>query len=132
MNAGRKSRLLAGAAALIAGLGLSQVTLADPAQRDIGIESVTHTIDINGFDLTSQTGAERLYRQIAAAARKICFSTPNAYRGVARAKEEHDARRCFDEAVNGALVQVAERTGVDLERVAASERFDHAGLVAWR
>ena len=133
MNAGRRNGLRVGVIALIAGLGLSQATLADPAQRDISFESVTRSIDISGLDLTTQTGAERLYRQIALTAKKICFGTSHAHRGVARAKQEHDyARRCFDDAVNNALAQITEQTGVDLERVAGSDRFEHANLVAWR
>ena len=133
MNAGRRKGLRVGVVALIAGLGLSQATLADPAQREMNFESVTRAIDISGLDLTTQAGAERLYRQIAVTAKKICWSTSKAHKGVTRAKQEHDyARRCFDEAVNGALAQVEKRTGVDLERVAGSDRFDHANLVAWR
>src|SRR5690606_16956655 len=133
MNAGRRKGLRVGVAALVAALGLSQATLADPAQRDISFESVTRSIDISGLDLTTQTGAERLYRQIAVTAKKICWSTSRAHRGVTRVKQDHDyARRCFDDAVNGALAQVEERTGVDLEQVAGSDRFDQANLVAWR
>jgi len=132
MNAGRRKGLRVGVVALIAGLGLSQATLADPAKRDIYAESVSRTIDISGLDLTSQAGAERLYREIALTARRICSGTSKAYKGVARARERRNAQRCFDEAVNGAFAQVTERTGIDLERVAGSDRFDYAGFVAWR
>lgn len=132
MNAGRRKGLRVGAIALIAGLALSQATLADPAGRDMNVESVTRTIDISGLNLSSQEGAERLYREIARTAKRICFGRAKAYKGVAGAKEQHQARRCFDDAVNGALAQVTERTGIDLERVAGSDRFDYAGFVAWR
>jgi len=98
----------------------------------MSFESVTRTIDISGLDLTSQAGAERLYRQITLTAKKVCERTSKAYRGVARMMEEEDARRCFDEAVNGALAQVVRLTGIDLERVNDSERFDRGDLVAWR
>ena len=131
MSAGRRIQLRNSVAALIAGLVIAQPALADPAERHF--ESETRAIDISGFDLSTQAGADRLYRQIARTARAICWSTTNASKGVARARERHDfARRCFDDAVNEALAEVMERTGIDIERVAGGDRFDHAGLVAWR
>lgn len=131
MNAGRSNHVRGSVVALIAGLVLAQPVLADPPEQHY--ESVTRTIDISGLDLSSQAGAERLYRQIARTAKDICWSTSKAHKGVARARERHDfARRCFDEAVSEALAEVTERTGIDLERVAGADRFDHAGLLAWR
>lgn len=130
MNTGRWYGLRVAVVTLIAGLMVSQAALADLTKE---VESVTRTIDISGLDLSSQAGAERLYREIAVTAKEICWrGTSHAHRGVLRKQERDDARRCFDEAVNGALAQVTERTGIDLERVAGSDRFDHAGLVAWR
>jgi|GEM_PF-3025970 len=132
MNAGRRNGLRVCAMALIAGLGLSQAVLADPATQEINVESVSRTIDISGLDLSSQVGAERLYREIAVTAKRICWRNVTDHRGLARAAEVRNAQRCFDEAVNSALAQVTDRTGIDLEQVAGSDRFDYAGLVAWR
>lgn len=133
MNIGGGKQLQVGAAALTASLLFAQAALADPAPRDMGVEFVTRTIDIRGLDLSSQAGARLLYRRIAETARGICWAPSKSLKGVARVRQQHEyARRCFDEAVDGALAQVAEKTGVDLERVAGSDRFDYAGLVAWR
>ena len=131
MTAERRNGLRVGVVTLIAGLVLSQAAIADPHEGDL--ESITRRIDISGLDLSTQAGAERLFGDIARTARNICMGGMKGQRGVVRARERRDqARRCFDEAVNGALAQVAEQTGIDLERVAKSDRFDYAGLVAWR
>ena len=132
MNAERRNGLSVALVTLIAGLGISDATLADPADRDTHVETVTRTIDIGGLDLSSRVGAERLYREIALTAKRLCWRKSSVHKGLERAKQLHDSRRCFDEAVNGALAQVMERTGIDLARVAGLERFDHADLVAWR
>lgn len=133
MNAGRVMGLRVGAGALIGVLLCAQPALADPAVRDDGGETVTRSIDISGLDLSSRAGAERLYREIAQTARSICWDEARGILGVERRRQQQEhARQCFDEAVDGALAQVAAKTGVDLERVVESDRFDYAGLVAWR
>lgn len=131
MNAGNGTRSRVGAIVLITSALFAQAALAEPPERDMHFEQVSRTIDISGLDLASQAGAERLYRHIARAAKDICWS--DVGKGVTRAQYRNgQARRCFNEAVDGALAQVAERTGVDLERVAGADRFDYANLVAWR
>ncbi len=132
MKSGRVDGWRAGIAVLAASLLCSYAQAEGPAQ-DPGIESATRTIVITGLDISSQAGAQRLYRDIARTAWSICLGTSRAHKGLARVREQNEqARRCFDDAVDGALAQVTAKTGVDLERVAGSNRFDQAGLVAWR
>lgn len=129
----KEMRLRAGAGVLIASMLFAQASLAEAPPRDVSIESVSRTIDITGLDVSSEAGAERLYRQIARSARNICWEGSQIGKGVARVKLGYgQARRCFNEAVDAALADVAEKTGVDLEIVAAADRFDYADLVAWR
>ncbi len=130
MNAEGRNRLRVGAAVLIASALFTQAAFAQSPERDLRFESVSRTIDITGLDLSSRPGAERLYRQIARSAREICQT--DIGKGVSRVKHDDQARRCFDEAVDSALAQVVEKTGVDLEQVAGATRYDYADLVAWR
>lgn len=131
MNAERRTRLRVGATVLIASALFAQAAFAEPLERNPRFEQASRTIDISGIDLTSQAGAQRLYRDIARTAKGICSAKVG--KGVTHAKYRYGhARRCFNEAVDGALAQVSERTGVDLERVARADRFDYADLVAWR
>lgn len=129
MNAARRNKLSTGVAALIAGLLASHVALADPPA--LVYETVARTIDVRGLDLASPLGAQQAYRQIAAVAKSICRGASPSYRGVARVKQQQEYARCFDQAVEGALARVTERTGVDLERVAGADGPRQAGLV-WR
>ena len=132
MKAGRLNGWSVGFTALAASLLCSYAQAAGPAE-DPYIESTSRSIVITGLDLSTQAGAQRLYRDIARTAWSICLGTSRAHRGLARVREQKtQARRCFDEAVDGALAQVMAKSGVDLERVAGADRFDHAGLVAWR
>ena len=84
---------------------------------------VSITVDAAGIDLSTRAGAERLHRQIMAAAANACGGTPHGYKGVAqRAYETQHVRLCVDAAVRGALEQVAAVTGSDLEQVAGLAR----------
>ena len=93
---------------------------------------VSVTVDATGLDLSSPSGAERLYRQIVAAAEKACGTPPRAYKGVTRRKHETaHVRPCVEGAVRSALEQVAAVTGRDLEQVADLGR-SAGGLAASR
>lgn len=120
---------------IVASLLLPHGVLADTAPRhgSSAIGQVTRTIDYSGIDLSTPAGAQRLYREIVRTAKRICWSSGRDYRGVVRAHYQTTvARRCFEEAVDGALVQVTARTGTDLELAARLDRFREAGLVASR
>jgi UrcA family protein len=79
---------------------------------------VSVTIDATGLDLASPPGAERLYRQIVAAAENAC-TPPIGSKGVARRNfETSHVGPCVEQAVRAALNRVAAVTGRDLEQVA--------------
>lgn len=130
MNAGRRNRLRVGVTMLIASAVFTHATFAQSPEQDARFESVSRTIDIEGLDLSSLPEAGRLYRRITSNAREICRTESRVGKGVARANHDSEARRCFNEAVDGALAEVVEKTGVDLEQAAAA--FGYADLVAGR
>lgn len=133
MNEGRVKSVRTRVVAAIAVLACAPAALASQAgDRGIHFEDVSRTIDISGLDVSSQAGAQRLYRQITTAAHRICFSSVNAYRGVLRVQQTQLARHCFDDAVEGALADVTAKTGVDLAQVAGSKHVERAGLAARR
>jgi UrcA family protein len=120
MNSGRTNGLRAGTAALIAGLVVSQVALADGR---LNTETQSQTINVASLNLSSHAGAQEAYRRIADAALRICSTTLNGVQGVARQKEQRDTvQPCFDAAVKGALDQVTKSTGIDLTQVAGLDR----------
>ncbi|HEX6999136.1 MAG TPA: UrcA family protein [Gammaproteobacteria bacterium] len=110
------------AAALVASLVLSQAAFAAGRQSSHGFvtEPVTRTIDVRGLALTSPEGAARLYRQIVAAANRICrHSSSRVSAGVARTKVLHSfVEPCIADAVGDALAQYTAATGRNLEQVA--------------
>lgn len=130
MNAGRKIGSRTGVGALIAGVLLAQAALAAPP---VVTEPVSRTIDARGLDLSSPAGAEQAYRRITRTAKSICRGTHRTDKGVANGKQQREhEQRCFEQAVRGALAEVAERTGIDLEEVARSSGSSEASLVAGR
>ena len=127
MDFGRTNGLRAGIAALIAGLAVSQGALADGRPT---AETLSRTIDVASLNLSSHAGAQEAYDRIAAAALRICSTTVNGVKGVARLKEQRDTvQPCFDAAVKGALDQVTNATGINLTQVAG---LDRTRLVAGR
>ena len=53
----------------------------------------------------------------------LCSTTLSGEKGVARLRDQRDyVRPCVDRAVKGALDQVVKTTGIDLEKVAGSNR----------
>ena len=129
MHAGRRNRLGLAIAGFGAGLLASGAALSDAPALDT--ETVSQAVSVRGLDLSSPAGAEQAYRQIAAAARQICWGHRGTEKGVTPAKRQQEyAQRCFDDALSAALAQVAEKTGVDLVRVAALNRTEAAGVAA--
>jgi UrcA family protein len=93
------------------------------------VPAVSVTVDAKGFDLSTPSGAQRLHREIVAAAQRACGMPPRAYKGVARRRfEVEHVQPCVQGAVRSALEQVAAVTGRDLEQVAGLGRS--AGQVA--
>ena len=118
---------------LFASLSFSPGAFAEHGIQGAGVMDVTRTIDVSGLDISSVSGAQRAYRQIVLNAKTICRSSLRLYQGVARLNHERGhVRRCFDEAVNGALAQIADATGFDIEEIAALDRFAESGLRASR
>ena len=80
---------------------------------------VSVTVEAAGLDLSTLAGAERLHREIVAAAESACGKPPRSYKGIQRLiYEDKHLRPCVEEAVRAALEQVAAATGRDLEQVA--------------
>jgi UrcA family protein len=80
---------------------------------------VSVVVDATGLDLSSPSGAERLYRQIVGAAESACGGPPSGSKGITRRNHEtRHIRPCVERAVRAALEQVAAVTGHDLEQVA--------------
>jgi UrcA family protein len=129
MNAQRTNLSIIVAATLCTSLSLSQIAAGEEPER---ATHVARTIDLSGLNLSSAAGAQRLYRQIVAAAEDICGSSSRYYKGVTRVKHESEhVQPCIDAAVNGALQKVADQLGLDLEGVAGLDR-SHDGLRAAR
>ena len=127
MYRGRKNGLRIGIAALIAGLVISQGALADPG---LNTETQSRTIDVSALNLSSQAGAQEAYRRINAAALSVCTTSISSERGVAGLKYQREyVQPCVEAAVKSALDQVVKTTGIDLEKVAGSNR---GSLVAGR
>jgi UrcA family protein len=128
--------LRTGAFALVSALLLSHAAFAEQPARSaggFGLEPDSETIDIAGLDLSSRAGAQRLYRQIVSAARRICSTPLDGAKGVRYlALERLSVRPCLDHAVDGSLADVREQTGTNLERVAGLNRFVEAGLIVSR
>jgi UrcA family protein len=126
----RKNVLRTGVAALIAGFVVSQGALAEPG---IDAETVHRAIDVRALNLSSPAGAQEAYNRITEAAQRICSSTINGEKGVARVRDQRErVQPCFDAAVRGALEQVANATGIDLKRVAELDPSKRDRLVAGR
>lgn len=133
MNARNTSSSIT-AAALLTSMLLSTSALAERPNREAHStrQRITVVVDATGLDVASAAGAARLYREIVVTAKRICRSSAQSFEGVQRAKHQHDhVRPCVDEAVAGALRQVADATGLDLERV-ANINGTEAGLRASR
>ena len=120
MKLGRTNGLRTGIFALIAGLVVSQGALAGPGLDN---EALSQTVDVSALNLSSQAGAQEAYRRITEAALSVCSTTLSGEKGVARLRYQRDyVRPCVDRAVKGALDQVVKTTGIDLEKVAGSDR----------
>jgi UrcA family protein len=104
-------------------LAVSMSTLASDRQPgETFTVPVSVKVDATGLDLSSPSGAKRLYGQIVAAAEKAC-GAPLGYKGVARRNHETaHVRPCVEGAVRAALEQVAAVTGHDLEQAAGLGR----------
>ncbi|HZF31189.1 MAG TPA: UrcA family protein [Gammaproteobacteria bacterium] len=132
MNARRNASLYVTAATLATSLFSSPPALAEPTGNSTA-ERISRSIDASGLDLSSASGAERLYREIVATATVICRGGLRHYKGVARVRHEHEhVRPCIEQAVGGALAQVADATGLDLKHVAGLDRPAQGALSASR
>jgi hypothetical protein len=61
------------------------------------------------------------------AATAVCFGSVQRRGGVHWFKtQQSDARRCFDDSVNGALARANAATGLDIERLAGLDRYAEA------
>lgn len=126
MNTQRSNRL--GALAL-AGLVLlaSQTAFSQEDVRAGDREAVSATIDIRDVDVSTVQGARWVFRRIVSTAEAVCFG------GIRRdgsrqwlSTQTAVARRCFDDSVNTSVARVRDATGVDVEQVAALDRYDTA------
>ena len=100
------------------------------SQEDVGAgdrEVVSATIDIRDVDVSTVQGARWVFRRIVSTAKSICFG------GIRRdggrqwlSSQTAVARRCFDDSVNATVARVRGATGVDVEQVAALDRYDTA------
>ncbi len=112
---------------------LSQAAVAEPSQRTEPSDVEHATIDAAGLDLSSRAGARRLYRRIVATAQNVCGSESRHFKGVHRAKHEHEhVRPCIRRVVDEALAQVADASGLDLEQVAGLDRLEERSFAASR
>ncbi|HEY8520578.1 MAG TPA: UrcA family protein [Gammaproteobacteria bacterium] len=119
-----------GTAALIASAFVAQAALAEAKAPAAGApaETVTRTVDLRGYDLSSPAGAQRALAGIHDAAESVCGSRWGSYAGVAAAvRRREQVQRCIDQAVTDALTEINARTGVDIAQTAKS-----ADLVAER
>jgi UrcA family protein len=125
MNTQRSNRL--GTLAL-AGLVLLASQAAFSQERPPGDrEVVSATIDVRDVDVSTEQGARWVFRRIVSTAQTVCFG------GIRRdgsrqwlSTQTAVARRCFDDSVTAAVARVQGATGVDVERVAALDRYDTA------
>lgn len=126
MNTQRSNRL--GTLAL-AGLVLlaSQTALSQEGVLAGDREVVSATIDVRDVDVSTVQGARWVFRKIVSTAQTVCFG------GIRRdggrqwlSTQTAAARRCFDDSVTAAVAQVQGATGVNVERVAALDRYDTA------
>jgi UrcA family protein len=123
---------------VLAGL-LALGSQAAPAEDLDGtaLDADSTTIDFQDIDVSTPDGARWLYRRIVSSARAVCWlplehplERRSGVQWVSTLREH--ARRCFDESINDALARVNDATGLDIERLAALDRYDEAGLVASR
>jgi UrcA family protein len=88
---------------------------------------VSATIDLRDVDLSTVQGSRWAYRKIVSAAKTVCFGGIRRRAGVQSfSVQTAAARRCFDDAVNATLARVEGATGVDIEQLAALDRYETA------
>lgn len=114
-------------ATFIAVILAAPATSDEPSQREpfASKEPISISIDAAGIDIASPSGAERVYREVVATATRICGASLKHYQGVRRDVHEREhVRPCVQRAVDDALAQVADATGLDLEQLAGLDGFD--------
>ena len=99
-------RMLFAGALLSLGMGIAQ---AGPSGLQSSSKQVSRTVAADDLDLATREGMEALRGRVAAAAKEICW------RGLGPrlpgSAEARHARRCFDEAVGGAMAAVGRPAG---------------------
>ena len=125
MNTQRSNRL--GILAL-AGLVLlaSQTAFSQEDVRAGDREVVRATIDTRDVDVTTVQGARWVFRRIVSTAQTVCFGGIRRNGRQWLSSQTAVARSCFDDSVTAAVAQVQRATGVDVERLAALDRYDTA------
>jgi UrcA family protein len=95
----------------------------DARDRDI----VSAAIDVRDVDLSSVQGARWAFRKIVSTAKTVCFGGIRRRGGVQWfSAQTVAARRCFEDSVNASLAQVQGTTGIDIEQLAALDRYEAA------
>ena len=95
-------------------------------------ETITVNVLIDDVDPRTKRGARTVYRRITTAAHRICSAPVKDRPGVHGQVARHHAARCFDAAVDEAVAELREITGVDIEQLAGLGRHAEAPLTATR
>jgi UrcA family protein len=107
----QNTRLLATLVAVTALLGASAASAAR------GWQPKQPTIGIRGLDPATPAGACNLYRQIVAAANRVCGSAMDGA-SIAANKDRNGVERCTKQAISAAVQSVDAAFGLDLEQLA--------------
>ncbi|WP_338468469.1 UrcA family protein [Novosphingobium sp. ZN18A2] len=97
-------------------------TFATPAFADQG-DQPSVSIDLNGFDLSTEAGQEYASRMIHEAAGKVCGQNTNRK----SLRETMEINKCMENAVAVAQTRLAERTSAKTDKqFVSADHMDHA------
>jgi UrcA family protein len=119
----RLGTLVLGGLILLASQSAFSQENANAGDRDV----VSAAINLRDVDLSTVQGARWAYRKIVSKAKAICFGGIRRRAGVQWfSAQTAAARSCFDDSVDAALARVQSTTGVDIEQLAALDRYETA------